>query len=396
MGNIYQRIQAFNQGRDPQLVELKYRAMQTDVFAFYRGTCHLFYEDFPADSSLNDAPAAWICGDLHLQNLGSYKGDNRLVYFSINDFDEAALAPCTWDLARFLTCLFVSAPTLQISKAKAQALCKYFLDIYTSTLAKGRVRTVAEDNAIGPAKDLLFQVKKRPRKDFLDAHTRQAGGARKLLIDGKHTTPASEAERADIIALMDKWAARQLDPQFFTVLDVAHRIAGIGSLGVERYALLVEGKGTPDRNYLLDLKAETASSLQPYLKLRQPNWPNQAERVTNIQRWVQGIPPALLAPVELEGNFYVLRELQPLEDKVNLELVCGKLKRLEQLIKMIAKVIAWGQLRSAGHLGAAAAYDLQDFARSSKWQKELLNYSQQYAGKVEEDYREFCSAFNKR
>lgn len=392
MGNIFERIQQFNQGRDPSLIQRKYQLMQSNVFAFYRGTCHLFYEDWPGDSSLNKAPAAWICGDLHLQNLGSYKGDNRLVYFSINDFDEATLAPCTWDLARFLTCLLVSSSTMKINEAKAWTLCKYFLEVYTNTLAKGHVRTVQEDNAAGIARELLFQLKKRTRKEFLDARTTQSGGVRKLLIDGQHTTHITEAERAEVTALMEQWRAKQLDPQFFTVLDVAHRIAGIGSLGVERYAILIEGKGSPDRNYLLDLKAEPTSSLQPYLKVHQPNWSDQAERVTTIQRWVQGTPPALLAPVELEENFYVLRELQPIEDKVNLELICGKLGRLETLVQMIAKVVAWGQLRSAGHQGAEAAYDLQDFGQSSQWRKDLLGYARQYAGKVEEDYREFCLA----
>jgi uncharacterized protein (DUF2252 family) len=95
MPNLVERLQVFNQGRDPQLLVLKYQTMRTDVFAFFRGTCHLFYEDWPANSSLNEAPPVWICGDFHLQNLGSYKADNRLAYFNINDFDEATLAPCT-------------------------------------------------------------------------------------------------------------------------------------------------------------------------------------------------------------------------------------------------------------------------------------------------------------
>ncbi|RCJ32561.1 hypothetical protein A6769_27935 [Nostoc punctiforme NIES-2108] len=79
--NIIDRIHCFNLGRNPKLLELKYKAMRSDVFTFYRGTCHLFYEDFPKDLLLNAAPPVWICGDLHLENFGSYKGDNRLVYF---------------------------------------------------------------------------------------------------------------------------------------------------------------------------------------------------------------------------------------------------------------------------------------------------------------------------
>ena len=108
MATVVERIQQFNHNRKPELLTLKYQMMRQNAFAFLRGTCHLFYEDFPAHSPLNLAPPVWICGDLHLENFGSYKGNDRLVYFDINDFDEAVLAPCTWDLARFLTAILVA------------------------------------------------------------------------------------------------------------------------------------------------------------------------------------------------------------------------------------------------------------------------------------------------
>jgi uncharacterized protein (DUF2252 family) len=46
----------------------------------------------------------------------------------------------------------------------------------------------------------------------------------------------------------------QPNPAFYEVLDVARRIAGTASLGIDRYVILIHGKGSPDRNYLLDLK----------------------------------------------------------------------------------------------------------------------------------------------
>ena len=79
--------------------------MRASAFAFMRGTCHLFYDQLPRSGVFKSAPPVWVCGDLHLENFGSYKGDNRLVYFDINDFDEAALAPVSWDLVRLLTSL---------------------------------------------------------------------------------------------------------------------------------------------------------------------------------------------------------------------------------------------------------------------------------------------------
>src|SRR5512139_648781 len=109
MSDVVERIRSFNQGRVQERLQLKYQRMAASCFAFFRGTCHLFYEDWPAGTPLNSSPPVWICGDLHLENFGSYKGDDRLAYFDINDFDEGVLAPCTWDLARFLTSIFVAA-----------------------------------------------------------------------------------------------------------------------------------------------------------------------------------------------------------------------------------------------------------------------------------------------
>ena len=61
------------------------------------------------------------------------------------------------------------------------------------------------------------------------------------------------------------FAATQPNPKFFEVLDIACRIAGTGSLGVERFVVLVEGKGSPDGNYLLDIKEAKPSAMIPHL-----------------------------------------------------------------------------------------------------------------------------------
>jgi len=49
---------------------------------------------------------------------------------------------------------------------------------------------------------------------------------------------------------------------------VARRIAGTGSLGVERYVLLIEGKGSPDGNYLLDLKQALPAVLRAHVNCK--------------------------------------------------------------------------------------------------------------------------------
>jgi uncharacterized protein (DUF2252 family) len=389
--HVIERIQRFNEGRDPELIQLKYQVMRSDSFAFFRGTCHLFYEDWPVDSSLNEAPPVWICGDLHLENFGSYKGDNRLVYFDINDFDEAALAPCTWDLARFVTSVLVGAHILELNESESLCLCNSFLDAYTDALAKGKAQSVETETAEGMVKDLLESLKERRRKDFLNQRTEEKKGKRRLLLDNKRFRPVTEAQREAIKVLMKDWAATQPKPGFFKLLDVAGRIAGTGSLGVARYVLLIEGKGSPNQNYLLDLKQSRKSSLTPYLKQPQPQWDSEAARVVAIQQRMQGIPPAMLATVRLEGESYVLRELQPLQDKVSLNLWEGKLRRLEKVMKAMGKITAWDQLRSSGRQGSAIADDLIQYATDSHWRSALLNYARDYSAQVEEDYSAFCT-----
>ena len=57
-----------------------------------------------------------------------------------------------------------------------------------------------------------------------------------------------------ITRVIERLGARRRQKKFYRVLDVARRVAGCGSLGLARWIVLVEGKGSPRGNYLLDLK----------------------------------------------------------------------------------------------------------------------------------------------
>ncbi len=395
--NVVAQIQQFNQDRDPQLLKLKYQAMATNAFAFFRGTCHLFYQDIPADAAIDKTPPVWVCGDLHLQNFGSFRGDDRLVYFDINDFDESVLAPSSWDTARFITSVLVGAHTLGINDEEAQGLCQCFLDSYTAALKLGKARDIHPETATGLVRELLESLRTRDRRTFLTERTELRDRQRKLKIIPGKTSAVTPKERKKITSLINQWATSQPNPKFFNVLDVAHRIAGTGSLGLDRYVLLVEGNGSPHRNYLLDLKAARSSSLYPHLQLHQPDWTSQADRIAAIQYRFQESPPALLNPLELDNESYVLRELQPVADRVDLAAWNGKIKRLKKVIQTMAEVTAWGQLRSGGRQGSAIADDLIAFAEAAPdWHPWLLDYSRTYARQVELDFIDFQAAFKQK
>jgi uncharacterized protein (DUF2252 family) len=240
-------------------------------------------------------------------------------------------------------------------------------------------------------KDLLQMLKHRKRWEFLDQHTEKSGGKRRLIIDAKHRAVVTMQERSKIEAFIKTFASQQPEPEFFKLLDMAHRIAGTGSLGLERYVLLVEGQGSPDHNYLLELKEARASCVMPYLNVSQPRWISDAERIVAVQKRVQSTSPAYLFSVMMDGNPYVLRELQPTADRVELASAQGKLRSLEKVIRTMAEVASWGHLCSSGRQGSAIADDLIGFAAAAAWPDQVSDYAEQYADQVESDYREFCA-----
>lgn len=386
--SVWERIESYNHGRDPERLLIKYRAMQHDAFAFLRGTAHLFYQDWPQDSLLNAAPLAWISGDLHLENFGSYKGDNRLSYFDLNDFDEAVLAPCTWDLARFLCSLLVAAQTLGVEQAQAFQLCEDFLDTYCRELVECKARWIERSTATGMIRDLLRNLKRRSRADLLSERTVTHHGERLLKTDGVKALAASAEEKQRITALIDFYAAKQPKPELFQVLDVARRIAGVGSLGLERYVILVNGKG-PDRHFLLDLKHQPGSALSPYLSTPQPAWNNQAERVVTLQHRGQAIAPAFLSAITDGKSSFMLKELMPQQDRLHLRHWNGKLSRLHKVVHTMAELVAWQHIRTSGWKGSAIADQWQEFGRQTVWRQELLEYALAYSRQIRLDWLSF-------
>jgi uncharacterized protein (DUF2252 family) len=388
-------IRRFNAGRDPQRLAMKFANLRKSPFVFLRGTCHLFYARLPAARMRVKAPLVWACGDLHLENFGSFKGDNRLVHFDINDFDESALAPASWDLVRFLTSVLLAAADLKADAGEARKLCDAFVRAYAAALAGGSARWVERDTASGLIEQLLASLESRTRVRHLNGRTDLKQGRRRIRCDGKRALPADGAERGRVAKMIGSLAEAQARPEFFEVLDVAHRIAGTGSLGLERYVVLIEGKGSPNGNYLLDLKQAVPASLAPHLRVKQPAWPTQAQRIVAVQRRVQAAPMAFLHAIERRKRSYVLRGLQPSEDRVALYESGIGFEKIRSVVEEMGRIVAWGQLRSSGRQGSAIADELIAFGTARKsWHDELVGAARRCAKLVRKDWASFCAAYD--
>lgn len=388
------RIRAYNRDRLPGMLARKYKHMRVDVFTFFRGTCHLFYEDLPAQSPLNLAPLTWLCGDLHLENFGTFKGENRLTYFDINDFDEGLLAPAAWDLARLLTSFNLAAGLLGMPEEEIDALGIHLIETYFMTLAQGQIGSLERATATGLVKTLMRSLKSRRRSKFLDESSRFGKKGRKFKIETDRYEPVSKDERRKVKETMQALGQATGREKFFDVHDVAFRVAGTASLGLRRYAVLVEGRGSPDENFILDLKEARPSALASKLDLPQPAWASQAHRAVEIQMRMQAMPPALLAPLQMDDRWYILRELQPAQDKLNLADLDKHPEQTRSLVASLARIVAWGQLRSGGRNGSAIADELIAFGEQAALKTELLQYAQRYARQVQADYAQFCAAYD--
>ncbi len=387
--NPLTEIEAFNKGRLAPLLALKYRKMAASPFGYFRGTNHLFHSDCPRQAWLERMPAVWLNGDLHLENFGTYRGDNRLVYFDVGDFDDGCLGPAGRDLLRFLVGLNLAAGEIGISPRRQAGLAKAFLSAYRAALSGGKARWIERRTATGLIGALLKDLERRTQFDLLAKRTVIKKTGRRLRTDTGKALKLPEAEQARVIAFMRRYARGRADPDFFTVLDVAQRVAGLGALGLPRYVALIRGSGRPDGAALVDHKCQIGPTLRPQLKQRQPRFRSEADRVVEIENRMQAVGPAFLTPVKIGGRSFTLRELQPSADKLDLAAVHPDAAALEAVVWSMGELTAWAQLRCAGRDRAATIDDLMAFAENADPFRRLGRLSRDWAGRIENDWQDF-------
>ena len=383
-----------NRGSNPELLLRKYVAMRRTPFSYMRGTCQLFYSSLPTVGTISGAPPGWLCGDLHVENFGTFKGDNRLTYFDVTDFDETARGPVTLDLVRFLASIRVGAEEWGVAAGEVDGLIQRSLVAYSTQLSLGKPAWIERESAKGTVKRLFAQVAGRSRTELLGRFTVRKGKRRRLIPDGQHVIAATPEERAGVEEMMAGIAELTGDAEYFRVNDVARRIAGVGSIAFPRYMVLVEGRGSPDRNVLLDVKLAHQSAIATLRAHDQPVWANDAERVTSVQRHSTVVAPAFLFATEWKGDSYQCREMQPEEDRVRLHDWEKQPKKIAEAMVVMASVAAWMHLRGGGWLGSAPIEQLAAFGQETAWRETVTQLAAESSERTRTQYLEFAKAYD--
>jgi len=374
----------------PHLLGHKAARMTVSPLALLRGSAPLFFELLERHPWLAEGPPGegWLVGDAHVENFGAYRVGRLTVretqvshakepiVFDLNDFDDALVGPWRLDVVRLVTSLLLAAREL-VDGTKALSECDALLDAYVGA-AFGTKRAPPRPQCV---EALVEKVRGRTRKQLLDARTRVIDGQRRFVL-GPRYEPLPPKLRAKAERSFRKYADRlpeieRVPPETLEVVDAAFRIAGTGSLGALRVAVLVRGKGGIDGGWVFDMKAEGRPSAAALA--REPKL-DPGDRVCAALHACLARFPRMIGSTRVRGESMFVRRLAPQEDKIDLTCVSP-----EDRVPLARHL---GALLGAAHRRGATRAPKAPW--SAKQRARLLQRAVALAGIHEATYLAYC------
>ncbi len=381
-------IRDYHIGRQPGGLKRKYRRMAIGAFEFFRGTDFLFARAWPKLQPRWPGPAVWLCGDLHLENFGAFPTDDGEFRFDINDFDESGVAPCSIDLVRCSTSILLAADSWRLSPTQGTGMVLAFLDAYRSAIRDDSLVDDAAQPKLDAVANLLDAVRFGSREALLQHYAeRWRDGKWRCRKTDPRVKSIGDKSRKEVNRAVAQFGAAKS----WQVLDAVKRFSGIGSLGLRRLQLLIQGDlSKPPELY--SLKEAAPSVLSPYIDPSQPVFSSDAERVVIAQSLLQGKPTAGLAALEFGGRSYRLRAMIPEENRSSLNRLQKKPKRLRAAVALAGQLTARSQRRGSRIAGQDRFAVLRSWAESPALDA-VLAAAVRFADWVMRDYAEYVEAF---
>jgi uncharacterized protein (DUF2252 family) len=257
---------------------------------------------------------------------------------------------------------------------------------------------------------LVAEAAKRANKTLRKAHTRDSLGALPKfaeVVDGRHRIVSQPPV---IIPLRDLAASYEMTPdqardaveeQFrsykatlsndrrqmldrFTIVDMARKVVGVGSVGTRAFMVLLQGRDSGDPLFL-QVKEATGSVLEDHLPKSRYNTPGQ--RVVEGQRLMQAASDIFLGWTRgVQANrYYYWRQLRDMKASAEVELMSPV--GMTYYARMCGWTLARAHARSgdpiaiAEYLGAGGAFD-----------NAIADFSALYADQNQRDYDAFVEA----
>jgi hypothetical protein len=203
-------------------LRLKHSNMKAEVFPFLRASYYRWAQLWPkVCPDLAKAPQVLAVGDLHVENFGTWRDIEGRLIWGVNDFDEAHPMAYANDLVRLAVSAHLAAETGHL-RLKGKDICDSILEGYQEAMREhGRPFALGEDHG------WLRQIAESELRDPVRFWAKMDA-----LPTVKGPVPLSAID-----------AIEHLMPTRDLKYRLAHRIAGLGSLGHARYVAIADWHG---------------------------------------------------------------------------------------------------------------------------------------------------------
>jgi len=393
-----------HQGRLGWLVPIRVARMVTSPYGFLRGSAVVMASDVASLPSTGITPV--ICGDAHLGNFGFYASPEGELVIDLNDFDEAHPGSWEWDLRRLAASIWVAGRENGSTEQQCESSVLACVAAYRSEvrflaeqpllmrsynrLDVGRLHETATEKSL---RDEIERSAKRARTKTSDRalprFTAEHEGSRRIVEEPPLITRVSDDAAAAIGAALDEYLFT-LAPHWrralggYTLIDIAHKVVGVGSVGLRAYVALLEGSN-PDDVVFLQLKQARRSVLAKYVHGDSAWHAHQGQRVVEYQQALQTVSDPLLGWTTVDDRQYYVRQFRNMKGTIALDAIDAA------ALTDYAGIV--GHLLAKGHARTSGASMIAGYAGSSdKLDQALAEFARSYADQTEADHAALIEA----
>ena len=402
--DIAQQVGEANEARLERLVPVRVGRMAASPYAFLRGAAAVHAEDFAQLPSTGITPV--ICGDAHLGNFGFYASPERELVFDLNDFDEAHPGAWEWDLRRLTTSVWVAGRqngSCEDACADAVARCVHRYRRHVRALADrpllGRAyerldlermrRTTTDAGLLQDIERSARRARKRTSDRALPRFTERRDGALGIVQEPPLLTRAEPGEEERLAQGLDDYLAT-LPPHWARILggyrlvDVAHKVVGVGSVGLRAWIALCEGS-SPDDVLFLQLKQARRSVVARFVHGDSAWHAHQGQRVVEYQQTLQTVSDPLLGWTTVDDVQYYVRQFRDMKGAIDLDAIDA------DALADYAGIC--GHLLAKAHAGTSGASMIAGYLGGGRnAEKAFSRFARAYADQTERDHAELVRA----
>jgi uncharacterized protein (DUF2252 family) len=219
--------------------------------------------------------------------------------------------------------------------------------------------------------------------------TEQRDGIRRIVEDPPLVTRVNDRDADLLGAALDDYLFT-VGTQWrrvlagYTLVDVAHKVVGVGSVGLRAYVALCEGS-SPDDVVFLQLKQARRSVVAPYVHGESALHDHQGQRVVEYQQAVQTVSDPLLGWTSADGLQYYVRQFRDMKGAIAIDGIDAA--ALTDYAGVCGYLLAKGHARTSG-ASMIAAY----VGGSDKLDVALAHFARRYADQTERDHQALVQA----